>query len=117
VCEGSQEVHQGLACKVCVAASRHTICCMQELEAFYRSVHALAGVDALALPRHYPTSALLGAVTLVDCLPVRHRPARRALAARLPDAAGRARHAGPSSTACVFAGRAAGSRLMLCSPC
>jgi hypothetical protein len=76
---------------------------MQELEAFYRSVHALAGADALALPAHYPTSALLGAVTLVDCLPVRRRPARRARATGLPDAAGRARHAGSSGTACVFA--------------
>ena len=43
----------------------------QELEAFYTKVHGLEGRLPL-FPPAYPTSALLGAVVVVDCLEVMH---------------------------------------------
>ncbi len=42
---------------------------VQELEAFYHSVHALDGIQP-AFPAAYPTSMLLGCVEVVDCLTV-----------------------------------------------
>ena len=46
----------------------------QEMEAFYRQVHALEGAIP-EFPKHYPRAALLGCVWVADCLPVRRAPA------------------------------------------
>ena len=50
----------------------YAACVMQELEEFYRALHSIgAGAGAVEFPPHYPTSVLLGTVSLVDSLPVR----------------------------------------------
>ncbi len=43
---------------------------LQELEQFYREVHALEGKDP-KFPVSYPTSALLGTVNVINCVEAR----------------------------------------------
>lgn len=43
---------------------------LQELEQFYREVHALDGKDP-KFPVSYPTSALLGTVNVINCVEAR----------------------------------------------
>lgn len=46
-------------------------CCRaQEIEAQYRQVWGMEGVEP-PFPQHYPKAVLLGCVDIVDCLPVR----------------------------------------------
>ena len=47
---------------------------LKETEAMFASVWALEGVTP-KFPKHYPCSALLGCVDVVDCLTVRLNPA------------------------------------------
>lgn len=42
---------------------------MQEMEGFYREIHALEG-NTPAFPQHYPKGVLLGCVHVVDCVTV-----------------------------------------------